>query len=337
MSRTFKLAILMNRGMFKKTVSPGDLVRLKKMVSVSSFALPVSMTETKAAELIRNANGCLTGWGTCFLSEDILEKAPQLRLIVHAGGSVKNLICDEVWKRNIIVSSAAPAIAVGVAETALGLMISALKRVYWLREEVRKGNWYNPQNSEIAKVKELYGLTIGVIGASNVGRNFIRLLRNFTVKILIYDPYLSPQQAKNLGGEKVALSVLMRKSDVVSIHAPAIPATKHMVNGRYLKMLKKNAILINTARGSIIDENYLIKELKKGRLTACLDVTDPEPPSKNNPLCRLTNVILTPHIAGSVNNNMLRQGKFAIDEIERFLHGKKIKNRITKYKLKMLA
>jgi phosphoglycerate dehydrogenase-like enzyme len=335
MNRKFKLAILMDRRMFRRTVSPEDLARLKRMVRIGSLDLPTYMTEKKATELIQNADICLTGWGTCTLSEVILKSAPGLKFIMHTGGTVKNLINDKVWERNLIVSSAAPAIAVGVAETALGLMISGLKRFYWFREDIKKGGWRNVE--EIGRVKELYGLTIGVVGASNVGRNFIRLLHNFTVKIIIYDPCLSVTEAKRLEAEKVGLSALMKRADVVSIHAPAIPRTRHMIDAGCLKMMKKRALLINTARGSIIDEQALIKELKKGRITACLDVTDPEPPLKNSPLRRLPNVILTPHIAGSVTNNMLRQGKFAIDEIERLLKGKKLKNRITRDELKRLA
>ena len=333
--KRFKLAVLMNREMFRKTVSPEDLAVLKKIVKVGSLNLPVRITEKKAAGLIRGADICLTGWGSCFLSETILKRAPGLRLITHAGGTVKSLINDEVWRRNIVISSAAPAIAVGVAETALGLMISTLKRFYWFREDLKKGGWKDPE--EIGRVKELYALTIGVVGASNVGRNFIRLLHNFTVKIIVYDPYLSSPEAKRLKVEKAGLAALMKKSDVVSIHAPALPETRHMINAEYLKMMKKGALLINTARGAIVDEQALIKELKKGRITACLDVTDPEPLLKNNPLRRLSNVILTPHIAGSVANNTLRQGNFAIDEIERFLKGKRLKNRITRDKLKELA
>ena len=141
---------------------------------------------------------------------------------------------------------------------------------------------------------------------------------------MAYDPYLSEEEASALGVSKVSLENLMSCSDIVSLHAPATEETKHMINKTNLRLMKDGAIFINTARGSIVNEQDLIKELETGRITACLDVTDPEPPDINSPLRKLPNVVLTPHIAGAIANNRLRNGRYAIDELERFFRGEKI-------------
>jgi phosphoglycerate dehydrogenase-like enzyme len=144
-------------------------------------------------------------------------------------------------------------------------------------------------------------------------------LQNFDVDILLYDPTLNERECKKLGAVKSNLDNLMGKSDVVSIHAPSLPATNHMINASNLKLMKDRAVLINTARGTIIDEKDLIGELKLGRISACIDVTDPEPPSELNELRSLPNVILTPHIAGSVTNGKKRIGDLIVAELESYI------------------
>lgn len=270
--------------------------------------------------LIKNAEGCITSWETGQITEEILDEAPELKIICHAAGSVKPIVCEAVWERGIVVTSAAAAIAFGVAEHTLGLMLSAMKRTYWLNDFIHEGGWQD--SSEIGRVMEIYGITVGIVGAGHVGRRFMQLLRNFDLNILVYDPFLSHEDAASYGAAKVEdLDELLSRADVISLHAPSVPETYRMMDARRLALIKDGAILINTARGSLIDENAMYKELKNGRYVACLDVTDPEPPSPNNPLRSLDNVILTPHIAGAVANNTKRLGKLAADELDRFFSG----------------
>ncbi len=271
-------------------------------------------------KLIKNVDGCITGWGTGAFNPGMLNLAPQLKIISHTAGSIKVMlknVRDEIKKRDIIVTNATVSLGMGVAEFALGLMLMTMKRAWWLRELVTKGKW--KVEEEIRKTCEPYGAVVGVIGASKVGRHFIKLLKNFELKkILVYDPYLTEADADNLGVEKVGLEELMSRSDVVSVHAPSTEQTKNMLNKTNLKLLKDGAVVINTARGAIVNEQDLTDELKTGRIIACLDVTEPEPPKPDSLLRTLPNVILTPHIAGAVHQNRLRNGKHIVDDLERF-------------------
>ncbi|MFN3982849.1 MAG: NAD(P)-dependent oxidoreductase [Caldilinea sp.] len=169
---------------------------------------------------------------------------------------------------------------------------------------------------------------IGIVGASNVGRHVIELLRPFRAQALLYDPYVSDQEAERLGVTKVELPELVRRADILSLHAPAVPATYHMISRELLQQMKDDAVIINTARGALIDEPALVEELSKGRFFAFLDVTDPEPPVPDSPLRRLPNVVVTPHLAGCITD-CGHLGEMAVEELRRFFAGEPPLNRIT--------
>lgn len=268
--------------------------------------------------LLPPADACLTSWDVAPLDADVLAAAPRLRAIAHMGGSVQRFVSEAVWRRGLHVTSAAPALARDVAETTVGLMLVGLKRVWPLAEFVRQGGWRPPETaSSLWPARELHRKQVGIIAASNVGRHVIELLKPFGPQILLYDPFLTPEQATALGAEKVELDELCRRADVVTLHAPAKAATRHLLDARRLALMKDDALLINTARGSLIDEAALIAELSRGRFFAFLDVTDPEPPAAGSPLRALPNVVVIPHIAGCIED-CTRLGELAVEELRRF-------------------
>ncbi len=330
-----RIAMLTTIEMTAKAFAAATIARM-----ADAFDLVSSPFETAEVGIIKDiisgADGCVTSWGTCQLTAEILDAAPNLKIICHAAGSVKPIVCEAVWDRGITVTSAAAAIAFGVAEHTLGLMLSTMKRTYWMNDIIHNGGWQDKE--EMGRVVEIYGITVGVVGAGHVGRRFMELLCNFDLNVVVYDPFLAADEAQALGAAKVEnLDELVSRSDVLSLHAPSIPETHHMLDARRLSKIKDGAILINTARGSLIDESALYNELKKGRFTACLDVTDPEPPEADNPLRSLSNVIFTPHIAGAVANNTMRLGKLAADELERFFTGREQLYPVTREDLARVA
>lgn len=284
-------------------------------------------------DVVAGADFAITSWGCSKLTHDILRKAPGLRAVVHAAGTVKGIVTPDLWERGIRVSSGNGPLGKGVAETALGLTIASLKQMWQLTQTTRGGGWHEGKD----RIRELYEVTVGVIGAGQAGRHYIRLLRHFDVTVMLYDPVLTAAQAAELGAVKAELAEVLAESDVVSIHAPSIPETYRMFNRERLASMKDSAILINTARGSIVDEEALVEELRKGRLFACLDVTDPEPPASDHPFRSLPNCILTPHIAGAVNNGVKRIGQFAIDEVKRMLAGEKLEGEVKQEQMSVLA
>jgi phosphoglycerate dehydrogenase-like enzyme len=283
--------------------------------------------------LLSKADACLASWGVARFDEDVLASAPRLKAVAYAAGSVKPIVSDALWDRDILVTSAAPALGVMVAYTTLALMIVGVKHIFPLSRQVREGSW---REGPHWPSRELLRKTVGIIGASHVGRRVIQLLEPFDTVTLLYDPYVSPEEAARLGVTKVELDELLRRSDIVSVHAPALPETRHMLNAERLASIKDGAILINTARGMLIDEAALIAELSKGRFFAFLDVTDPEPPAPDNPLRRLDNVVLTPHLAGIVEDAS-RLGEMEVEELRRFFHGEPPLNRVTREMLPRIA
>lgn len=328
-----KIAMLQGMKMTRRVFSEQVLEEIRSLGTLVMNMGDGNPKPDQVAELIEGADVAITSWGCPALDKAILDRAPNLRFIAHAAGTVKGVVTQEVADRGIRVSSANDALGQGVAETALGLTIISLKGIWSLSQETRNGQW----SEGIHRVKELYQINIGIVGAGKAGRHFIRLLRNFDVNILVYDPILTDEQVSAMGARRVSMERLMEESDVVSIHAPSIPATYKMINGPRLKLMKDGAILINTARGKIVDEEALAAELQTGRLWACIDVTDPEPPAKDHPFRSLSNVILTPHLAGQANNGRLRVGKYAADEVKAYLQGKPLDGEVNLQNLDVLA
>ncbi|MFE7317059.1 hydroxyacid dehydrogenase [Streptomyces sp. NPDC057555] len=272
------------------------------------------------AAALAGAEVLLTCWGAPPLTAEVLAAAPRLRAVVHAAGSVKEHVTEACWERGIAASSAAAANALPVAEYTLAAILFANKRVLhaahryrtlrgphdWLRALDGAGN---------------HGRTVGIVGASRIGRRVIELLRPFALRVLLYDPYVDEAEAERMGVRRVPLAELCAGSDVVSVHAPEVPATRHLIGARELALMPDGATLVNTSRGSLVDEAALIAELSGGRLAAVLDVTEPELPAPDSPLYVLPNVLLTPHIAGSLGNELHRMADHALDELERYGKG----------------
>lgn len=308
--------------------------RLRQWGELHIYDRPDFSDRDYVLSFVSGAEVLITSWGTPALDQEILDLCPNLKLVLHAAGTVKPVISDAFLARNIPITNSAVAIGEGVAETALGLAITACKGIYPLSRDTRSGLWAENRDTV---VKDFYGITVGVIGGGFVGRHFISLLHNFHVDILLYDPTLSSEQVRSLGAEKAELDELLRRSDAISIHAPSIPATDNMLNKDNLPLIKDGAVLINTARGSIIEETALIEELKKGRFFACIDVTNPEPPAVDNELRKLDNVILTPHLAGTVTTGRKRIAKHICEELERFETGKPLRTGVDLSQLNKLA
>jgi len=293
-----------------------------------------NLDEAGAKTLLADADVVITSWGSPPMSAEVISHAAKFRLHCHAAGSVKPVVSDAEWERGIIVTSAAAAIAVGVAETTLGWIIIAAKQALTANEATHRGGWKEQMRFPAG---DLTGRKIGIVGASHVGRNVINLLKPHEVEILLYDPYVSEAEATQLGVRKASLDELLRNAEIISLHAPSISETRHMINRNNLKLVQDGATIINTARGSLIDETALVEELKTRRIWAILDVTDPEPPAPDHPFRKLSNCILTPHIAGTVKTGRLRIGDYVAEEVRRFARGEPQRYRVTREMLSRIA
>nr|WP_240545873.1 hydroxyacid dehydrogenase [Paenibacillus artemisiicola] len=324
--------MLQGRDIRKRVFGREHLTRLRELGELTLNEEDGNPSEEHARELIAGADAAITSWGCCPLTERVLENAPDLKLVLHAAGTVKPIVTESLWQRGIRVTNAAEALGIGVAETALGFTIVSLKDMWRLSRDTAAGGW-----GDGSRVREVFNLTVGVVGAGRAGSHYIKLLRQFDVRIVLYDPFVSEERACEMGAQKLELEDLLRESDVISIHLPSLPETYRMFNAERLSMMKDDCVLINTARGSVIDEQALETELRKGRLFACLDVTDPEPPYENHPLRGLPNVILTPHIAGAVHNGMGRIAKAIVNDLRAYLDGRPLSGEVLAEQMHLLA
>lgn len=283
-------------------------------VVADDFACP------QAAAALGEAEVLLTGWGCPRLDQTVLDRAPYLRAVVHTAGSVKWFVTEACWERGISVSSAAWANALPVAEYTVAAIVISNKRLLQFRDALRRNRTRTDWHDAGGNIGN-YRRTIGVIGASRIGRRVIELLRPYDLSVQLYDPYLAAGEAEALGAHSVGLDELCATSDVVSVHAPELPATRRMLDRRRLALMRDGTTVINTARGSLIDTEALVDELSAGRLHAVLDVTDPDPLAPDSPLFDLPNVLLTPHIAGSMGTEMRRMADSAVDELTRYAAG----------------
>jgi phosphoglycerate dehydrogenase-like enzyme len=302
----------LREGLFSKE----DMARLEELGEVTWTEAPDKVSIEDAAAILADCEIGIGSWGTPGPCEELLAACPKLRLWVHAAGSVKRFFGPHLEGRDLTIASCAPAIAEDVAEMTLGELIVGLKRVLENAAANRRGRAGKPANS-----RTLADATVGVLGASQVGRRAIRLLRPFGANVLLYDPYVTPEQAREMGVTLLDdVTELCARSDAVTLHTPAVPATKHMLGAKQFAAMADDAVIINTARGVCIDQDALITELEKGRFFAFLDVSAPEPAGGDSPLRKLPNVVLTSHIAGGASRKI---GAQAVDDVERFLRGQR--------------
>lgn len=309
-----KIGVVIEVPLREKLFSPEDVARLNRLGNVVWTDKATKLDEDDLCRLLKDCDIAVASWNEIGPTERVCRECPRLRLWEYAAGSVKHLFGPHLRGRNLTIASCAPANAENVAEHTLGLLIVGLKRVFENAADNRSGRVGKPRN-----VRVLASSTIGLVGASQIGRRVIRMLKPFGPAVLVYDPYLSQGEAAELGVRKVDdLLTLCAESHAVSVHAPNLPATYHMFSTAQFQAMHDDAVFINTARGALVDEAALVAELEKGRLFAYLDVTDPEPAPDDSPLRRLPNVVLTSHIAGIADRKFGRQ---AVDDVERFLRG----------------
>jgi phosphoglycerate dehydrogenase-like enzyme len=312
------------------------LERLRALAEVPDPEPLTVLGDDRASRLLGRATLLLTSWGCPPIDAHVLATAPALRAIVHAAGTVKLHLTDSCWERGLQVSSAAAANAVPVAEYTLAAILFANKRAFRLQRRYRELREFRLWSIEAPGLGN-YRKVIGIVGASHVGRRVLELLRPFDFEVLLYDPYVSAADAAALGARPVELDALLAAADVVSLHAPALPATERMIDRRRLALLRDGAVLINTARGSLVDGAALEAEVVSGRIDAVIDTTEPEILPAGSPLYELPNVFLTPHIAGAMGAETQRMATLALDEIERFARGQPFRYAVRREDLVQLA
>jgi phosphoglycerate dehydrogenase-like enzyme len=260
------------------------------------------------------------------LDESFFAAAPKLKAIFYGAGTMGYILTPEVWERGIVVTSALEANAVPVAEYTLAIILFSLKHGWRLAQQTKKHHCHPDRN----QVPGCYGSTVGLVSLGAIARKLLKLLKQFDLDVLVYDPFFTDADAGSLGIELVSLEAIFQRSDVVSLHTPVFPETVGMITGQHLASMKQGATFINTARGELIRETEMLEVLsRRPDLQAVLDVTIKEPPEAGSPFYTLENVVLTPHIAGSAGQECRRMGRYMVDELQRYLAGEPLKYALT--------
>ncbi|MEM2429193.1 MAG: hydroxyacid dehydrogenase [Nitrososphaerales archaeon] len=294
---------------------------LEEIAEVKIGEPNIKYTEDRLIEEIKGVDAIIIT-SQHHITKRVIEAADKLKIIVKYGSKpgIDNVDLEAAIKKGIIVSYTPQANSDSVAEHTITLMLALLKKLNIFSQRLKNGLWRDRKLLGY----ELLGKTVGIIGLGAVGYKVAEKIKGFGVKLLAYDPYVSNERAESVGAKLVDLNVLLKESDIVTIHATLTKETTHLIGERELRMMKKSAIIVNTARGAIIDEKSLIKALKEGWIAgAALDVFEEEPLNPDNPLLKMDNVIATPHAASCTYEAWRREGFMAAEEVLRVLKGEK--------------
>ncbi len=295
---------------------PEERKRLEAFIP-RPFRFHTRQTILKKPGDLAEAEVIFSSWGMPPCDEAFLAMAPNLKAVFHGAGSVRSFVTDALWRRGIVVSSANSSLSVTVAEFALAQILLSLKSMWRHAAEMHAA-----RKIVYCSLPGIYDSVVGIVSVGAVARHLIGLLRHFKLRVVAYDPFLTEEKAGELNVEKVSLEELFEISDVVSLHTPWLPETEGMIRAHHFTRMKPGATFINTARGAVVNEPEMIEVLaRRPDLYALLDVTHPEPPLPDSPLYDLSNVTLTPHIAGALKSECRRLGTMAVDEFERYLKG----------------
>lgn len=275
------------------------------------------LSEIDLADLAQDVNGVLTSWGSPQFTESIVKACPNLRFIGHAAGSIKPIVTKEVFD-HVTVSSSAGIIAKFVAEAVLLSILAALRNTTLNDQDMKQGNW---RSANYHIHDSLFGQTIGLVGLGMTARESLKLLAPFACKVYAYDPYISSAEADRLGVERMDLDNLLQTCPIISLHAAATPETTHLINADRLRLVRDGAVLVNTARGALIDEEALLSEVADGRFQVVLDVFATEPLEVDSPLRTWKHAILSPHIAGPAYLRRWEMGYAMAEDCRRVLIG----------------
>ncbi|WP_022873500.1 hydroxyacid dehydrogenase [Nesterenkonia alba] len=316
-------------------VGPRGLDEIRAVCQVPDPEPLTEFSSLRAEALLAEAEVLITGWGCPVIDEAALAQAPQLKLIVHTAGSVRGHVSEACFRRGIEVTSAAAANAVPVVEYTLAMILLEGKRVLQRASDYRRHR--RRSHPEVCGPIGNYGTTVGILSASLIGRGVMERLRHHDVHVLLADPYIDAATAAAYDAELVTNEELFRRSDILSIHTPLLPSTYRLVDAALLQAMKPGAVLINTARGGVVDHDALTTAAQSGRIRAVLDVTDPEVLPAEHPLWECENVFITPHLAGSEGNELRRLFITALEELTRYTQGHSLRHRIPYSALDVIA
>lgn len=283
----------------KKVLVAVPLIEEAKIILelVADLDVDPFLTYERLINIIEKYDGFICCHVKC--DTNFFKKAVKLRILSTPGTGYDNIDLQAATKNNVLIANVPGTMSESVAELTVGLVLASARKLVLANNLVRKRDW----DFEELRGIEIWNKTVGQIGCGNIGSLVARKLKNaFSMRLLIYDPYVPEKMAYEIGGKLVELDTLLRESDIISINIPLTKETFHMIDKRQFSLMKQNVILVNTSRGGIIAENALIDNLENKKIFAvALDVTESSLEDPRNPLFKFENVIITPHIGANTD------------------------------------
>jgi D-3-phosphoglycerate dehydrogenase len=288
-----------------------------------------SGTEEQRVEVVGGIEVVVTQMAP--LTSRVLESADALRLIVCTRGGPVNVNVEVASEKGVPVCYAPGRNAAAAAEYAMGLILSAMRRIQEAHSTLSSGQWRGDFYAYEECGIELDGSTVGLVGFGAIGRRVARVLVAFGAEVLVYDPFVDAADVEEAGGSPAELHALLERSRVVSLHARLSPDTQGMIGAREISRMPQGSVLVNTARGGLLDYEALCDALESGHLgAAALDVYPEEPVPEASRLLKAPRLVLSPHIAGATKETAQRAARIAAEEVGRYVRGEQLVNVINR-------
>ena len=321
-----KIAIVNSKSFGKYS---NAIEELKQYGEVIKKDLPKDIDGMRLAEELKQVNFVIASSTPRYDAYFFNNNKSVVAILVHGIG-LDNIDVRSATEEGVVVAKVpGPIEREAVAELTIGLLLNVLRNITPASIKVREGKW-----ADRAKYvgSELMNKTVGVIGVGNIGSRVAEILKNgFNVRILAYDPYIPPEKISNMGLKPASFDELLQESDIITIHCPLTKETYHMLDETAFKKMKDGVIIINTARGAIIDTSALINALEEGKVkAAALDVVEEEPVDPTNPLLRFENVLITPHIGAYTFEALIGMDTVLVEAVKALLKGEAPDNVVNK-------
>ncbi len=326
MNRRLHALYLMDDEVLPMVYGPAEQ---RQLADLASFANPPFSAKT-----LRDYRGDLdaveaifSSWGMPWCDDALLARLPACKIIFHAAGTVRTFATPEMWRRGVRLTSAAEANAIPVAEYTMAAIVLCLKHAWQRLLELRE---QRESHRHEATMPGGFGSTVGLLSLSRIGKKVAERLQAMDVRVIAYDPVIDPRIAAELKVELCPLAEIFARADVVSCHLPLLPETTGLLRAGHFSAMKPGASFVNTARGDVVRESEMIAVFQqRPDLFAVLDVVQHEPIAPRSPLLALPNVVVTPHIAGSLGPECRRMGRMMIDEARRYLAGEPLRGEVS--------
>lgn len=291
------------------------------------------LTKEELRDALEGVSVCVCGWSVPQFDSFVLEKANDLKLVAYTGGSVGRVVSDAMYAKGIRIVCGNEAFAESVAEGCLAYILTSLRRIPEMSQLVSQGSWKPKEYC----TESLYDQTVGIVGYGAISRYLLKLLKPFHVKIKLYSHHMSVEEAESLGVSKASLEEIFSTCKIISLHCARSSANYHLIDARLLGLMQDDALLVNTARGDIIDQEELIRVLETGRIRAALDVFEHEPLDVDSPLRCLPNVFIQPHLGGPTIDRRQVAAKLVIEDIARLQTGEPLQNEVSSARVKTMT